>query len=388
VTDDQTIEDLLARLERERAAADRLYNDALTAVDHALQSVPVLPAAPPEYDTSRLAEVNAAWNILPDGPPAFDTSVKGRLRRLVWRMVGPSLETQQRFNAALVDHLNRNAASHRESARSMAALIDAVGRELQALVRFESLLIQSLQKITGYVDTKDRSLGGPEIRQHLALTEQRLLALKRDVASRGAVASTEPAAPRSSSVFSGAVDSVTYVAFEDEFRGSQETIRRRVEDYVPLLATTSDVVDIGCGRGELLALLAERGVTARGVDVNPAMVELCRSRGLAAEQGDALSFLERQADGSVGGLVAIQVVEHFAPAYLAQFLESAFHKMRPGAPLVLETINPACWKAFFDTYIRDLTHRQPLHPDTLRHLVQASGFTSVDVQFREPVSEQ
>ncbi len=142
MTDDQTIEDLLARLERERAAADRLYNDALTAVDHALQSVPVLPAAPPEYDTSRLAEVNAAWNILPDGPPAFDSSVKGRLRRLVWRMVGPSLETQQRFNAALVDHLNRNAASHRESARSMAALIDAVGRELQALVRFESLLIQ------------------------------------------------------------------------------------------------------------------------------------------------------------------------------------------------------------------------------------------------------
>ncbi len=144
---------------------------------------------------------------------------------------------------------------------------------------------------------------------------------------------------------------------------------------MPLLATASDVVDIGCGRGELLALLAERGVTARGVDVNPAMVELCRSRGLAAEQGDALSFLERQADGSIGGLVAIQVVEHFAPAYLAQFLESAFHKMRPGAPLVLETINPACWKAFFDTYIRDLTHRQPLHPDTLRHLVQASGFT-------------
>jgi hypothetical protein len=61
--------------------------------------------------------------------------------------------------------------------------------------------------------------------------------------------------------------------------------------------------------------------------------------------------------------------------------------MRPGAPLILETINPACWMAFFETYLRDLTHQQPLHPDTLKHLVQSSGFTDVDVQFRAPVSD-
>jgi O-antigen chain-terminating methyltransferase len=41
--------------------------------------------------------------------------------------------------------------------------------------------------------------------------------------------------------------------------------------------------------------------------------------------------------------------------------------------------------AFFETYIRDLTHQRPLHPDTLRYLVQASGFQNVDVQFRQPV---
>ena len=74
------------------------------------------------------------------------------------------------------------------------------------------------------------------------------------------------------------------------------------------------------------------------------------------------------------------------PAYLVRFLETAFHKMKPGAPLVLETINAACWMAFFETYIRDLTHQRPLHPDTLRYLVEASGFSSVDVRFRQPVS--
>lgn len=386
VSHDQSIEGLVARLERERLDADRLYNEALTAVDRALQSAPTLPPPPPSSDETRLGELNASWDILPQGAPAIDGSFKGRLRRLVWRLIGPSLETQKRFNAALVDHLNRNVASQRESVDAIGKLIHAVGRELRALERFESLLVQYLQTITVYVDSKDRSLGGSELRERLALTEQRLLALKRDVES-GALRGSAPAPAAAGTPFGGSVDSVTYVEFEDRFRGSQDEIRTRVEDYVPILAGGSDVVDIGCGRGELLALLRERGISARGVDVNAAMVELCRSRGFDVEQGDALSYLQRQEDASIGGLTAIQVVEHFAPNYLVGFLETAFHKMRPGAPLLLETINPACWMAFFETYLRDLTHRQPLHPDTLKHLVQASGFSEVDVQFRAPVSE-
>jgi O-antigen chain-terminating methyltransferase len=65
----------------------------------------------------------------------------------------------------------------------------------------------------------------------------------------------------------------------------------------------------------------------------------------------------------------------------------AYQKLRPGAPLVLETINPACWMAFFEAYIRDLTHVRPLHPDTLRYLVQASGFSSVNIEYRQPVTD-
>jgi SAM-dependent methyltransferase len=398
VNQEQTIEDLLARLERERLEADRQYNAALTAVDRALQSVPELPVTPAAYDPVRLAELNDGWNILPGGPPPVDRSLKGRLRSFVWRVVAPPIEAQQRFNAALVDHLNRNVRSHEETARGVAAVLQALQREMTALVRFESLLIQSLQTITAYVDTKDRSVGGPEIRQRLARTEERLLALKRQVesgsegeSSRAQTAPAHPSEPAGrgaprDTLFATPVDAQTYVRFEDEFRGEKSEISGRVEQYLPLLAAATDVVDIGCGRGELLSLLNERGITARGVDTNAAMVEACRRRGLNVEQGDAVGFLARQHDGSIGALVAIQVVEHMPAAYLAMFLEQAFHKMRPGAPLVLETINPACWMAFFETYIRDLTHQHPLHPDTLRFLVQSAGFSHVDVRFRAPVS--
>jgi SAM-dependent methyltransferase len=407
VTDQQPppIEDLLARLDRERLDADRLYNDALTALDQALQRVPALPSTPAPFDSSRLPEVNASWNTLPRGTPVFDSSWKGRLGRFIWRLVGPALETQQQFNSAVADHLNRNVAAHEQSAVALAALITTAQEQLQGLVRFESLLIQYLQTITVYVDSKDRSQGGAEIRQRLALTEQRLLALKRDL-EKVSSASDDRRSPETSFegppapthhqrrttddqlAFTGSVDSLTYVAFEDQFRGKKEDIRKRVEDYVPIFAGASNVLDVGCGRGELLDALKESGVTSlRGVDVSPAMVDICRGRGFDVELSDALGYVAAQPDGSLGGLIAIQVVEHFTPAYLTRFLEAAYHALAPGAPIVLETINPNCWMAFFETYIRDLTHQQPLHPDTLRHLVQASGFSNVDVQFRAPVSE-
>ena len=180
---------------------------------------------------------------------------------------------------------------------------------------------------------------------------------------------------------------MTYVGFEDRFRGTQDDIRTRVDDYLPILSACANVVDVGCGRGEMLDALRARGVAARGVDANHSMVELCRARGLDVEESDAVSFLARQPAASVGGLVAIQVVEHFTPAYLLRFLGAAYAALAPGAPLILETINPSCWMAFFETYIRDLTHERPLHPDTLKYLVQASGFSQVDVQFRRPVRD-
>lgn len=392
MTEPQTIEDLLARLERERLDADRRYNAALTALDAAIQRVPPLPTAPAAYDPSRLPDVNAAWNILPGGEPAFDTSIKGRIGRLIWQLVGPALETQNRFNAAVADHLNRNVAAHEQAAATAGALVDTVRRELDALVRFESLLVQYLQTITAYVDTRDRSAGGSEIRQRLSLVEQRLLALKRDVDTR-ASGSGAPAVPSGESgpsaqaAFAGPVDSLTYLAFEDQFRGTTEEIRRRVNDYLPIFSGASNVVDVGCGRGELLDALREQGVSARGVDISPAMVEICRSRGFDVELGDAVGYLLKQPESSVGGLVAIQVVEHFDVSYLTRFLDAAYRAMTPGAPLVLETINPNCWMAFFETYIRDPTHQHPLHPETLRHLVQAAGFSSVDVQYRAPVAD-
>ena len=157
---------------------------------------------------------------------------------------------------------------------------------------------------------------------------------------------------------------------------------------MPLFAGATDVLDIGCGRGEFLDLMREHGIRARGLDLNGAMVEVCRERGLEAAQADALEYLTSLPDESLGGLIAVQVVEHLQPDYLVRLLETAFHKLRPGSTIALETINPTCWVAFFESYIRDLTHVRPVHPETLQYLMLASGFNRVDIAYRSPVGDK
>jgi O-antigen chain-terminating methyltransferase len=117
------------------------------------------------------------------------------------------------------------------------------------------------------------------------------------------------------------------------------------------------------------------------------MVERSRAKGFDVTETDGLSFVAGAAPGSVGGLIACQVVEHLQPDYLLRFLAASAQALRPGAAIVLETINPACWSAFFDSYVRDLTHVRPVHPDTLKFLVMAAGFADVTIQWRSPYPE-
>ena len=118
------------------------------------------------------------------------------------------------------------------------------------------------------------------------------------------------------------------------------------------------------------------------------MAEVCRGRGLDVTEGDAVGYLSSLPDGSLGGLFAAQVVEHLDADYLLHFLELAYHRLRPGSKIVLETINVDSWAAFFGPYLKDITHVRPLPPDTLRFLLRASGFQRVDTRASSPMSDE
>ena len=143
---------LVTREIAERDDAHRRYNEALTALDKAIQSMPEWPAPPPPYDEHMLPAINEAWKILPGEGAAPSTWGADK----AWRLVAPLFERQMAFNAALVDHLNRNAAAHREIHDAVARALPATRESLEALSGFESLLVQFLQRITPLADARDR----------------------------------------------------------------------------------------------------------------------------------------------------------------------------------------------------------------------------------------
>lgn len=171
-----------------------------------------------------------------------------------------------------------------------------------------------------------------------------------------------------------------YFAFESRMRGSVDAIRERQRRYVEDFRDSAPVLDVGCGRGELLALLREVDVEARGIDADGDMVAFARGEGLDVEQADLLDYLQRLDDGSFGGIFMGQVVEHLPPGVLVRALELSAQKLRAGGVLVAETINPLSPIALRN-YYADLTHAQPLVPETLELLARQAGFAETELRF-------
>jgi SAM-dependent methyltransferase len=178
-----------------------------------------------------------------------------------------------------------------------------------------------------------------------------------------------------------------YVGFEQRFRGDNEVVLSRTEErYFDLLEGASPVVDVGCGRGEVLAALAERGIDGIGVDLDAGMVAEAKAAGVDARQGDANAFLADAEPASLGAVIAIQVVEHLELDALLSLIELAHARLRPGGRLILETPNPASLIVLGNSYLLDPTHVRPLHPSLLSFLVERAGFADVRLAFYEPAT--
>src|SRR6266700_5771240 len=204
--------------------------------------------------------------------------------------------------------------------------------------------------------------------------EERLVRVERRGPGRGAApAATVAAQPAAAAV-------PDYFAYESRMRGSTESVRERQRVYVDDLRDAAPVLDVGCGRGELLSLLREAGVEARGIDADADMVAYAQGEGLDVEQADLLVYLERLGDGELGGIFMAQVVEHLPPAVLVRAFELAAAKLKPRGVLIAETINPLSPLALRN-YFADLTHAQPLVPETLALLARHAGFAQTETRY-------
>jgi glycosyltransferase involved in cell wall biosynthesis/SAM-dependent methyltransferase len=175
-----------------------------------------------------------------------------------------------------------------------------------------------------------------------------------------------------------------YLDFENAFRGDYQDIQNRFEVYLPYLADVANsaeapVVDLGCGRGEWLELLVKQGMTATGIDSNPAMVAACRQRGLAAECTGALGFLKNLQPGSLGAITGFHFIEHLPFQELIALCDAAFAALRPGGLLIFETPNPENLSVGARSFYFDPTHNRPIIPKVAEFILRQRGFARTEI---------
>jgi SAM-dependent methyltransferase len=179
-------------------------------------------------------------------------------------------------------------------------------------------------------------------------------------------------------------NAMNYFVFEEKFRGSTDDIKQRQSIFLEYFKKCQNVLDIGCGRGEFLSLLKENGIGAKGIDINEDMVLYCQKNGFDVQKAEGLSYLWSLENKSLDGVFSGQVIEHLKPKELVRLVKQSYDKMKYGTYFIAETINPLCLSVFAASFYMDLSHVKPIHPETIKFLLESAGFREIQFKFFSP----
>jgi len=333
--------------------------------------------------------------------------VKGRelVHGEVRRYVDPMVWKQKEFNASIVRILNDISVrlggisaqidgKIAQSQSTISAQIDGKIAQSQSTIfaQVDDKIVQSQSTISAQVDDKivqSESKISSDIGEHVLHV---VSAMNKDIENRAWLAGiledriTKGKESRYDERAATQNGGLNYFVFEELFRGSRDDTKGKQSKFVKYFEGCRNVLDIGCGRGEFLELLVEHGISGRGIDIDEDMVRFCKSRDLKAEKLDAIDYLSQLEDKSLDGIFIDQVVEHLDPDYLIRMISLCYTKMLFGGYIVIETVNPLSLVSFANFYM-DMSHKRPIHPETLKFLIRAAGFREAVAQFYEPVGE-
>lgn len=302
---------------------------------------------------------------------------------------------------ARLDAIDRRLDSIEQSSSHRDGRLDAVEEGIRSIQNdIQSVSDQRLPRLEVRVDEAERTIGAVEFEAERlrddvvpAVVDRGNVLIDRlaeeldEVASlveRMLLAEPLPTLPGTDvEQISDAIAAVQPQLLE-AFRGPEEEIRHRLEHHLGALRDSAPILDLGCGRGELLLLLREAGLEARGVDSDVALVQGARRRGLDVIDGDVFEALRAQEEDAFGAVTAIHLLEHLRPDGVLELLRQAHRVLRSGGIFLAECPNPHSLRVGAALYWRDPTHRRPLLPETLDVFFKASGFEVRGIEFLHP----
>lgn len=311
--------------------------------------------------------------------------LKKIIRRVLFYLIQPVVDEQNAYNASVtrtLNILNNTVITQRE-------IIGQQEKKIQTMQGME----QALRNELAERDTrhqKEMAERDTQLQEDMDIQNFRLQTMKARFENMDRnctdvnLSSTVPAEEgKEIGIEQNVYGDIDYFAFENAFRGSQESIRKSQLPYVKYFKGKENVIDIGCGRGEFLKLLQEEGISATGVDLYDEFVLYCKDKGLQAVQGDAVAFLNQQKNDSLGGIFGAQIVEHLAAGQIEAICRLAYAKLQKGGCVILETPNPRCLSIYTNAFYVDPSHVKPVHPETMKYYMKQAGFTDIEIVYTE-----
>jgi SAM-dependent methyltransferase len=322
------------------------------------------------------------WPVMPRGLRArLVAYVQKIVRRLLRWYINPLVAQQNEYNLAATDLL----ASLQGATEELRERVERV--EGGALLELVQTYERRLDQITEDNEARFRWL---QQLQEQGLEETRLRLQRLENRARASREALTPIPPLQTQA------EIDYFLLGAQFRNRVQ-ISRWLSDYDDLFrgvaaAQTAQpaslpVLDVGCGRGELVAHLIELGLSAYGIDMDADALAIGQEQGLDLRRVDAFTHLGGLADNSLAAIVMIQVIEHFEPAPLLNLLQLMVRKLAPGGFVLAETINPTCLFALSNWYLMDPSHRTPMHSETTKFLLRQVGLEHLEIRFLHPVPE-
>jgi len=298
------------------------------------------------------------------------------LLRLLRRITGPDNDRQRDFNLALldvVDDLRREIDDVRRGAR---ADVDSLQHDVRSGDEALTAEIGKTRAVIPVAAMRNDAL--------LAALDQKIetLAVRIRDLTNPIVDRPSPAAAGEGGRRPGEGDFV-YRRIEDSLRGSEHEVRESVAHYANLAREHAPLIDVGCGRGELLSLCPG----ARGFDTNERSVADLKARGFDVTLAGVPECFASIADASIGAVAALHVVEHLPAELLFAFFRQSARVLRDGGLLMIETPNAESLLVSASEFWRDPTHLAPRHPAALVLLAREHGFVIDEARAVHPFPE-
>ena len=158
-------------------------------------------------------------------------------------------------------------------------------------------------------------------------------------------------------------------------------------DIRPLLPSPAagPVVDLGCGRGEIVRLLQADGFDAEGIDISPEQAALARAAGVARiHQGDFRAILAAH-PAHYAAITATDLLEHLTKPEVLRTFDDVVTALAPGGVFVGRVPNAV---SPLGGHIRngDFTHQTSFTARSIHQLAAAAGFASVLSRSSPPIA--